>query len=310
MSEGERLEKPETRELPMPNLKGPFSGRTYEGKYWGQDIQKVGKSGPEDVAIYGYDAAKEWFKTDFKLAHKYNHDRILAVTGREGFGKSTVAMWMALMSNPNLTVADIIFDKNELSKRLRTAEKGETIVVDEAGISMFAQEWWDKVQREVVKRLVAGRVKGLRVFFVSPHLGMLNNQIRNRRLDMWIYTIPVGRYGRGEAQMKEPQESKYKMSIYWEPRLTFKFPKLENDLWQDYAEKKTNFVDAVWEGETDEGNKNLEKLKLIYHMDYEKDEDYTSHDIAKHTTVGASRIRDLRAELKNNEKLMERVEEL
>lgn len=304
----ERLSKSETRELPMPNAKGPFSGRSVTGEYWGQDVQKVGKEGPEKVAIYGSDPALEWFKTDFRIAYKHAHDKIVAVTGREGYGKSTLALWLARAVEPELSVDDIIFSREKLQSRLKNADSGETIVVDEAGISMFAQEWWDKMQREVVKRLVAGRVKGLRIFFVSPHKNMLNNQIRNRRLDQWIYTLPVGRYGRGEAQVKEPKESKYELSVYWKPVMTFKFPKLEGEFWDRYTEKKEKFVDAVWTGEKKDGidTHKIERFKLIHKM---SEEGMTSTKIANYLTIGDSRVRNIRQELRDDDKIREKIEE-
>lgn len=302
--EDKRLEKPEIRKLAMPGKKGPFSGRSIEGEYWGQDIHKVGSKGPEDVAIYGSKVAKEWFKTDFKLAAKYQHDRVISVTGREGYGKSTLAIGLGLVANPDLSINDIIFRRENLDERLRTASEGETIIVDEAGISLFAQEWWDKMQRQVIKRLVSGRIKGMRIFFVSPHLGMLNKQIRERRLDMWLYAKPVGRYGRGEAQLKEPHEDKYKLAIYWEPRLTMKFEKIKGELWDKYLKKKKEFTNDIWENVGGENVLLKERLRTVHLM---SEEGKTSKEIAEYLTISPSTVRNYRQKLEEDSKLAERV---
>lgn len=302
----ERLEEPEKRQMAMPSKRGPFSGRTVEGEYHGQAFFQEGENGPMRASIYGEDVAKEWFRTDCRIAKKHEHDKIIAVTGREGYGKSTLALQLALAVDEDLSVDQIIFNRDRLEDRLRVADPGEVLIVDEAGISMFSQEWWDEMQRQIIKRLVSGRVKGLRIFFVSPHLKMLNNQIRNRRLDQWFYCHAIGRYGRGEAHLREAIENKYKMDVFWEPRMGLKFSGLEGDLWNKYTEKKNNFVDAVYEGEAEAGDEaDIERCKMICKLGKEGK---SSQEIANFLTIGASRVRDYMSRLKNNDQLREKIE--
>lgn len=297
--------EPETEKLPLPSKEGPFSGHRVKGNYWGQDVHRIGESGPVKAPVYGEKVAKKYFSRDFDIALGMEHDRLIAVTGPEGYGKSTLAIHIARAADPDLTVDNIIFGRKTLKNRLQNAEKGETIIVDEAGIELFSQEWYAKVQRDIITELVKDRIKGYRIFFVSPHKNMLNKQIRERRVDGWFYTQKLGRYERGLAQYRESIENPYDMRIFWAPRFSVKFGGIDDDFWDDYLEKKQNYVSTASRDEEVGGNE-LDKLKTAHIL---REKGWSSQEVSEVMTVGASRVRDLWSRLDNNEDLKQEVEE-
>ena len=116
---------------------------------------------------------------------KCNVDRIYAVDGREGSGKSTVAVQMAhacaKMFGTKFTLDDIVFGASSFKKRVRYfAEKNlrhRVLIFDEGFNGLSSKGSLSKQNRELVRLLMECRQLNLMIFIVLPSFFMLERYV-------------------------------------------------------------------------------------------------------------------------------------
>jgi len=110
-----------------------------------------------------------------------DQDRIFVVDGKEGSGKSTLALQIAYHIDPTLTLEDVVFNGDDLQKRIRYfAEKrikNKCIIFDEAFNGLSSKAALSKINRQLVQLFMECRQLNLFIFIVLPSVFLLEKYV-------------------------------------------------------------------------------------------------------------------------------------
>ncbi len=177
-------------------------------------------------------------------------DNIIMITGPERSGKSTFTQRLARALDPHLSLEHITFKIRDFNHAIEIAPEGAIVIMDEAGIDMYSQEWWDEFQIQLVKKLFVIGVKHLTLLIVLPHRLDLNKKIRDRRVQYWVHVSHMKRtLERGYATIREACISEWTQDIYWDTLGMCRFGPLSGPEWDEYEKKKMVFVNEINSGE-------------------------------------------------------------
>lgn len=114
--------------------------------------------------------------------HKDNEHFMLCLVGEEGSGKSYTAIRIAQELDADFAADRVIFDVQELLRRLRDGEyeEGQAFVLDEAGVTLGRRTWQDRAQVLANQALQLIRSHNLALIFTLPALGELDSQAVSR----------------------------------------------------------------------------------------------------------------------------------
>jgi len=114
--------------------------------------------------------------------HEDNEHFMLCLVGEEGSGKSMTAIRIAQELDPEFTADRVMFDVQELLRRLRDGEfeAGQAFVLDEAGVTLGRRTWQDRAQVLANQALQLIRSHNLALIFTLPALGELDSQAVSR----------------------------------------------------------------------------------------------------------------------------------
>jgi len=194
------------------------------------------------------------------------YDCIFLITGQRRTGKSTLALQIAQGIDKNFSADDVVFRLEEFHQRLNqhvyaNPQMGvfPQIELDEAGFDLFAQEWQHSPQRDVVKTLEVIGAKRICLYFLAPHREKLNRGVREEMCYIWIDTNPNPKLGpgRGYAELRIGQVNKWHQEQRWKPQCAFFFDELVGPLWDQYSQKKTDFIGAVSRMNVQNGTESL-----------------------------------------------------
>jgi len=187
-----------------------------------------------------------------------NKDHFCLVTGQEGTGKSTLAIQMGAWVDSDFTAKNVCFTANEYISRLKVAEPGSCLVIDEGGVLMFSREAMTTKSIELNKLFMLQRQKNVSVILCCPSYFNIDSYIRTHRINTLIRVIQQGDYAGYNPKAIEIinvlQHTKKKISqmklpsgSFWHGSFRKKFPACV-DL-QDYLSRKgdnlNDFLDKI-----------------------------------------------------------------
>ena len=115
----------------------------------------------------------KWDKLkDGRLIKKYE-DRVYLVDGRERSGKSVFTFQQAKYIDPTFNLSRVCFTPDEFLKAIRTAEKGQVIVFDEAFRGLSSKASQSKVNKKIVQAMMEMGQRNLVIFIVLPTIFLL-----------------------------------------------------------------------------------------------------------------------------------------
>lgn len=100
---------------------------------------------------------------------KQNYDSFIVVTGREGFGKSTLAFQVALYFDPTFNLDRVCFSIEQFTQAVVEAEKYQCIVFDETMGYLSSRQAMSKFNRSLIKIMSEMRSKNLFVILCIPN---------------------------------------------------------------------------------------------------------------------------------------------
>jgi predicted kinase len=144
----------------------------------------------------------------------HHYDAVVAFTGTEGKGKSTLAMRLARLCTERAFRAKLVarsrwdpvapwlcYSARDLLEAYRLAGPGHVILYDEGVRGLFAGEQMTPEQRAIVKALALVRETNALLFICSPDIWMVAKQVRGRRAALWMHVVR-----RGLARVHERDE--------------------------------------------------------------------------------------------------------
>lgn len=197
----------------------------------------------------------------------------ILLTGDPGIGKSTVGIKLARKIDSDFKLDNIAFRIEDFGRIFNEnafggGSKYPQILLDEAGHALFGQQWMDREQQEVAKMLIIGRIKRQIIYMAVPRPGQLNSQARDRPF-MWIHVFEPHEYEQGAAKvyLAPPElQSEFYVSKYWECKLVFTFKELEGQFWDNYEQRKIQFVQEITAQTASGAGKYDRYVRLIRHM--------------------------------------------
>ena len=106
-----------------------------------------------------------------------NQDRIYVISGREGLGKSTLAMQLSYVLDPTITVDNIVFSSKQFEERIRTLDKFKALIYDEGFSGLSSKGSISKENKRLVQLLMMCRQRNLFIFIVLPSFFLLEKYV-------------------------------------------------------------------------------------------------------------------------------------
>lgn len=168
---------------------------------------------PQETATF-----KKWFMQrecvgylfDYQLIYrcfriwselKNNLDHFIVLSGREGFGKTTLSFQIAAWVNPNFVLGNVCYDASGFLEILKarastceaTPEDFQSVVMDE-GTELLSREATNITNRTLVKTFFIQRALKFLVIINIPNFHMLDSVVRHHRVRTLIEILSRGKY--------------------------------------------------------------------------------------------------------------------
>lgn len=182
----------------------------------------------------------------------------LGIFGSRGHGKSycaiTLAVILSAMFKHKFGIEYIHFKAKELLKQIHQMEAenllkpGMVFMLDEAGIGMDAQEWWDTEIKALANEMETYRTYKLIIIFTSPMMANITKRAREMFTGYMIPDMPRVIQRRELTKvatniLKEQQMSKWKIYLT-ETEAVPRKGKL-TVVWKWHPRNKTGFLKIV-----------------------------------------------------------------
>lgn len=122
-------------------------------------------------------------------------DIVIAVTGEEGVGKTTLAIELAKLTDKNFDFKRNIAylpTHQEIEDKFMSLDKFQTFIIDEAITVLYKQRWADKLQQRIKRMYSTKRFHNIITVMCMPRFTDFTEQIRNHRIKVWFHVIDRG----------------------------------------------------------------------------------------------------------------------
>jgi len=131
----------------------------------------------EDLPFYVASNIFNQLRKGYKKVTEGDQDRIYVVTGREGLGKSTLAMQLAYVVDPNFNLDNVVFTAKQFEDRLRGVKKHTAIIHDESFSGLSSKGAISRENKRLVRLLMMCRQRNLFIFIVLPSFFLLEKYV-------------------------------------------------------------------------------------------------------------------------------------
>lgn len=121
---------------------------------------------------------------------RHNQNALIAMTGQTGTGKSMCGLEFARLIDPDFSAEKVVFTVKDFLELLKTLNKGEVVVFDEAGVDFDARRSSSKKNVFFSNVLKTFRYRNIPTIFTLPHLAMLDKNAR-RLFHYWVKTHSI-----------------------------------------------------------------------------------------------------------------------
>jgi len=119
---------------------------------------------------------------------KQDEDFVMLVSGQTRSGKSTLAIEIAMLIDPDFNIEkNILFDIKELGKRIFD-EKGKEYILDESIFDAFSRDAMSSMNKWLIKVLTACAERNHIIIMIIPKVKWLDKPVRER-ISFMFYTI-------------------------------------------------------------------------------------------------------------------------
>jgi len=142
---------------------------------------------------------EELDKVRYKVEKK-DFDWVSVIDGREGSGKSVLAMQIGAYLDPNFSLRNIVFTSEDFIKVIRSpsTKKGSVIILDEAFNAANSRASMSEVNRSMGAVATEMRQKNLYVLFVLPSFFDLDKQFALHRSSSLFHVYLKNGVDRGQ----------------------------------------------------------------------------------------------------------------
>lgn len=179
------------------------------------DIVQLGQSGEEEPQLEGDSEEMAVITTGLNGEHKFhldgylksnldfvkksvveqNYDCFIVVTGREGFGKSTLAGQIAAYLDPSYNIDRCCFTADQFVEAAEKAKKYQAIVFDETMGYLSSRGAMSAFNRKLIKIFSEMRSKNLFILLCIPNFFELDRYPAMHRSTGMLYVYKRGVFG-------------------------------------------------------------------------------------------------------------------
>lgn len=214
-------------------------GQIVETKYPTQQSWMNGIPHAKSVSV---DTGSEWFdnlegiKSHLKVA---DEDWVHVGVGYEGFGKSTLSIWSTQYFYPKLDATQITFTPKSFLKALKDAKPFTAVIADEGVSIMFIKKSMDRESKAIEEAFSIIREKNLFIWINLPRLHDINpNVLARARTVSNIEQKGVFKFYSPKSKERIKINRRDKTIKYPSSDLVATFPKIDNELWNEYLDRK------------------------------------------------------------------------
>jgi energy-coupling factor transporter ATP-binding protein EcfA2 len=250
-----------------------------------------------DGTIYKYhiDKALQHFlikKVKDRITKK-DRDYVLLIDGYEGSGKSTLAQQIAKFVDPSLSLDRICMTADEFKEAIIKAQKGQSVIYDEAVTGLTAGDTIGRVGRLLKSLMMQMRQKNLFVIVILPSVFEFNNYaVLSRAISLFHTYESHGRIGfwigfnRKSLRLlylKGKKTHSYKIHSPFRGKFFGKYTVDE----EKYREKKMKALDKIdYDGETEDSRHLLQGSWAFWKLKCNKiGYNEMSEDLKKHKII-------------------------
>lgn len=115
-----------------------------------------------------------------------NMDTVIAVTGRKGKGKSTLAFRLARALDQDFTLQQVVYRAADMADLFVTLRTKQAAMYDEAALGLLSTDWATTEAKALVAMVTILRPKRLTMILCLPKFRRLNAAFREDLVDLWI----------------------------------------------------------------------------------------------------------------------------
>jgi len=191
-----------------------FNGNRTNKQTWEEIVQHVLTKTQrfKDIEFKEWLESKEHLKYCLDpITYKYIHnikkeldddnDHVTVIVGREGSGKSRLALNYAAVTSPTFSMLHVCYKPDQLYKAIKASKKGDTILIDEGGLFLFSRDAMGSDTKSIVKLFTIVRQKNIHFIIAIPNFWILDSVIRDHRVKTLINVFERGSFEgfRGQA---------------------------------------------------------------------------------------------------------------
>ena len=212
---------------------------------------------------------------------KRNFDSFIIVTGREGFGKSTLAMQVAKYLDPTFDLHSVVFTANQFLEAVELADKYQAIVFDETMGYLSSRGAMSRFNKTLIKVMSEMRSKNLFIIMCIPNFFELDRYPAIHRSTGLLHVVKRGMFGSYDYRRKKNlylfgrKSYSYNTTPNYTGDFTSFFP-LEQ---KSYEEKKQAAINEYTQNMREGDYQKNQRNKLIYEC--HKNNLYDSKQLAK-----------------------------
>ena len=166
---------------------------------------------------------RELDKIRYKVLKK-DFDFVGVVDGREGSGKSVLALQLAGYLDPNFNLDNVVFTSDDFIKKIKDpkTKKGECIVLDEGFNAINSRSAMTEVNRSMGAIATEMRQKNLFIFIVLPSYFDLDKQFALHRASSLFHVYLKNGMDRGQYLIFP---RRHKLLLYLNGKKTYNYSK-------------------------------------------------------------------------------------
>lgn len=210
---------PETVEVPVEADSGQDGSPKPRGPFW------------DWVSLIAY--------LKGRIASRY--DNVIVISGKEGRGKSNLAMWLAVNLTPDFkSDSDVVFNHEEWRKvipRYRS-RPGLVLLLDEGGNLALAHDWSKRENRNLRKILMQARVMRATIILAIPKFKNLDPYIRDHRCVVRLHMTGRGFFRAEYMDTDDNTEDTRPVPVFRNYRRVPNLRVTHPELWSTYEKRK------------------------------------------------------------------------